>query len=92
MRAVRLPVVSSTASSPTSSTPPSGRWLAPIANDPIRATVHVPGSKSETNRALVLAALASGPSTIVNGLEARDTQLMRSALRTLGVADRRGGG
>ena len=45
----------------------------------------VPGSKSETNRALVLAALASGPSTITGGLDARDTRLMRDALRALGV-------
>ena len=60
-------------------------WVAPIANDPVRATVRVPGSKSETNRALVLAALAGGPSTITNGLEARDTRLMRDALRALGV-------
>ena len=45
----------------------------------------LPGSKSETNRALVLAALSSGPSMITGGLEARDTQLMRDALRTLGV-------
>jgi 3-phosphoshikimate 1-carboxyvinyltransferase len=45
----------------------------------------VPGSKSETNRALVLAALASGPSTITNGLDARDTRLMRDGLRALGV-------
>ena len=51
----------------------------------ITATVVVPGSKSETNRALILAALASGPSVIRGGLEARDTQLMRDALRTLGV-------
>lgn len=51
----------------------------------MRATVHVPGSKSETNRALVLAALAGGPSTIDNPLEARDTRLMRDALRALGV-------
>jgi len=60
-------------------------WAAPQAPVPVTATVVVPGSKSETNRALVLAALASGPSTIVNGLDARDTQLMRDALRTLGV-------
>ncbi len=60
-------------------------WPAPIAEEPIRATVRVPGSKSETNRALVLAALSSGPSVITNGLDARDTRLMRDALRTLGV-------
>jgi 3-phosphoshikimate 1-carboxyvinyltransferase len=64
---------------------PAGPWSTPIATDPVRAIVRVPGSKSETNRALVLAALASGPSTIRNGLEARDTQLMRDALRGLGV-------
>ena len=61
------------------------QWAAPEAPAPITATVVVPGSKSETNRALILAALASGPSVIRGGLEARDTQLMRDALRTLGV-------
>jgi len=60
-------------------------WPAPQAPVPVTATVLVPGSKSETNRALVLAALASGPSTIVNGLDARDTVLMRDALRALGT-------
>jgi 3-phosphoshikimate 1-carboxyvinyltransferase len=64
---------------------PGQRWFAPAAPAPIRATVRIPGSKSETNRALILAALAEGPSVITNGLEARDTQLMRDALRTLGV-------
>src|SRR5215213_1502773 len=65
----------------------SGRrqWAAPAAPAPITATVVVPGSKSETNRALILAALATGPSVITGGLEARDTQLMREALRTLDV-------
>lgn len=61
-------------------------WVAPTAEEPIRATVGVPGSKSETNRALVLAALATGPSTLVGGLEARDTQVMRDALRALGAS------
>ena len=61
------------------------QWAAPEARAPITATVAIPGSKSETNRALVLAALASGPSVITGGLEARDTQLMRDALRALGV-------
>ena len=60
-------------------------WAAPEAPAPITATVALPGSKSETNRALVLAALAAGPSVISGGLEARDTQLMRDALRTLGA-------
>jgi len=61
------------------------QWAAPEAPAPITATVAIPGSKSETNRALILAALASGPSLITKGLEARDTQLMRDALRNLGV-------
>ena len=61
------------------------QWAAPDAPAPITATVVLPASKSETNRALILAALASGPSVITGGLEARDTQLMRDALRTLGV-------
>ena len=60
-------------------------WVAPVAPAPIRATVPVPGSKSQTARALVLAALADGPSVIRNGLDARDTRLMRDGLRTLGV-------
>ena len=61
-------------------------WPAPLAPAPIRATITVPGSKSETNRALVLAALATGPSVIRNGLAARDTVLMRDGLREFGVS------
>lgn len=64
---------------------PGSRWAAPEAPAPIRATVRIPGSKSETNRALIIAALADGPSVISDGLEARDTELMRDALRSLGV-------
>jgi 3-phosphoshikimate 1-carboxyvinyltransferase len=52
----------------------------------VRARVRPPGSKSMTNRALVLAALASGPSVITNPLRARDTLLMAAALRSLGTA------
>jgi 3-phosphoshikimate 1-carboxyvinyltransferase len=51
----------------------------------VRATVPVPGSKSITNRALLLAALADGPSTVHLPLRSRDTQLMAAALRSLGV-------
>ena len=46
--------------------------------------VCVPGSKSVTNRALLLAALAPGTSRLAGGLEAEDTRWMRAALRTLG--------
>lgn len=51
----------------------------------MKGAVAVPGSKSMTNRALVLAALADRPSTIANALLARDTELMIAALRSLGV-------
>ncbi|MBO0677648.1 3-phosphoshikimate 1-carboxyvinyltransferase [Mycolicibacterium sp. S2-37] len=62
-------------------------WPAPSTPTPVHATVTVPGSKSQTNRALVLAALATaeGPSTITGALRSRDTDLMIDALRALGV-------
>ena len=60
-------------------------WPAPTANGPLHATVPVPGSKSITNRALVLAALSDGPSRITGGLVARDSDLMIAGLRALGV-------
>ncbi|MDE3033455.1 MAG: 3-phosphoshikimate 1-carboxyvinyltransferase, partial [Acidobacteriota bacterium] len=47
--------------------------------------VRVPGSKSATNRALLLAALAPGSSQLTGGLDAEDTRWMRGALRGLGV-------
>lgn len=53
----------------------------------MHATVTVPGSKSQTNRALVLAALATanGESTLRGALRSRDTDLMIGALQALGV-------
>ncbi len=64
-------------------------WPAPSAPAPVHAIVTVPGSKSQTNRALVLAALAAaqgqGDSTIAGALRSRDTDLMIGALRTLGL-------
>jgi 3-phosphoshikimate 1-carboxyvinyltransferase len=51
----------------------------------VRATVALPGSKSLTNRFLVLAALADGPSRISRPLRARDTDLMAGALRAMGA-------
>jgi 3-phosphoshikimate 1-carboxyvinyltransferase len=47
--------------------------------------VSLPGSKSLTNRALVLAALADGPSVVRRALRSRDTLLMAGALTTLGA-------
>ncbi len=60
-------------------------WAAPRARSPLAATVVLPGSKSLTNRALVLAALADGRSTLRRPLRSRDTDLMAAALRVLGV-------
>ena len=61
-------------------------WAAPTAAGPVRASVDLPGSKSLTNRALVLAALADGPSTVRRALRSRDTELMARALTTLGAS------
>src|ERR1700727_2983951 len=63
-------------------------WPAPSISRPVDATVTVPGSKSETNRALVLAALAAatgGVSTISGAVRSRDTDLMIGALEALGL-------
>jgi 3-phosphoshikimate 1-carboxyvinyltransferase len=64
-------------------------WTAPYATTPVHATVTVPGSKSQTNRALVLAGLGAaqgqGTSTISGALRSRDTDLMIGALSALGL-------
>src|SRR5690606_34332202 len=60
-------------------------WSAPRATTPLDATVEVPGSKSLTNRYLVLAALADGPGTLHGALASRDTELMAGALEQLGA-------
>ncbi|WP_350274072.1 3-phosphoshikimate 1-carboxyvinyltransferase [Kribbella sp. HUAS MG21] len=60
-------------------------WAAPRAEGAVTGRVTVPGSKSLSNRALILAAIADGPSHLTGLLAARDTALMRSALVSLGV-------
>jgi 3-phosphoshikimate 1-carboxyvinyltransferase len=60
-------------------------WTTPHRTRPIDAVISLPGSKSITARALILAALADGPSRIVRPLRARDTDLMAAALRALGT-------
>jgi len=72
----------------------SGPWKAPVATGPLAARLTLPGSKSLTNRELVLAALADGPSTLHRPLHSRDTSLMVAGLRGLGVdiAERAGDG
>ena len=59
-------------------------WPAPHAPSPVRAVVDLPGSKSLTNRELVLAAIADGPSVVRRALRSRDTELMAAALSALG--------
>ena len=65
-------------------------WTAPHAPTAVHARVTIPGSKSMTNRALILAALAVAqgdrPSRIDGALRSRDTDLMIGALRGLGFA------
>jgi 3-phosphoshikimate 1-carboxyvinyltransferase len=61
-------------------------WPAPRATTPVDARVSLPGSKSLTNRELVLAALAEGPGVVRRALRSRDTDLMASALTSLGSA------
>lgn len=61
-------------------------WPAPRANHPVDAVVTLPGSKSLTNRALVLAAVADAPSVLRRALRSRDTMLMAAGLTALGSA------
>ena len=60
-------------------------WPAPRPLDPVDRVVSLPGSKSLTNRALVLAAIADGPSVVRRPLRSRDTLLMAAALTSLGT-------
>jgi 3-phosphoshikimate 1-carboxyvinyltransferase len=64
---------------------PSGDWPAPLAPGPLDAVLRLPGSKSLTNRYLVLAALAQDRSRIRAPLRSRDTLLMARALAALGA-------
>lgn len=60
-------------------------WSAPTVDEPVVATVELPGSKSITNRAFILAALAEGPSTVRGALRSRDANLMLAGLSALGI-------
>ncbi|BAJ73475.1 5-enolpyruvylshikimate-3-phosphate synthase [Microbacterium testaceum StLB037] len=70
--------------SPSAATP-RGAWNAPVADGAVDATVTVPGSKSLTNRELVLAAIADGPGMLHAPLHSDDSVRMVEALRALGV-------
>ena len=60
-------------------------WAAPVASGALNAVVSLPGSKSLTNRELVLSALASEPTLLTEPLASRDSSLMIAALRLLGT-------
>lgn len=66
--------------------PTTPGWTAPVATGPVAARLVIPGSKSLTNRELVLSALADARSTLTAPLLARDTTLMADALRALGTS------
>src|SRR3954471_8670762 len=68
------------------SAPLADAWPAPSVTSPVIGSVRVPGSKSATNRALLLAALAEIPSRLIAPLRSRDTSLMAAGLRACGVA------
>ncbi|MFC4245256.1 3-phosphoshikimate 1-carboxyvinyltransferase [Gryllotalpicola reticulitermitis] len=65
--------------------PSNELWPAPSATSPVDADVTLPGSKSQTNRELVLAALADGPSVLSAPLHSQDSDRMVEALTSLGV-------
>ncbi len=65
---------------------PAAPWPAPTASGSLDAVVTVPGSKSGTNRALLLAAVADGTSRLRRPLRSRDTLLMAHSLGQLGVS------
>jgi 3-phosphoshikimate 1-carboxyvinyltransferase len=64
----------------------SGSYLVTPANRPVRGRATPPGSKSYTNRALVLAALARGKSVLEGALSSDDTLHMARGLEALGFA------
>jgi 3-phosphoshikimate 1-carboxyvinyltransferase len=60
-------------------------WTTPHRSAPVDAVIALPGSKSITARALILAAIGDGPGRLIRPLRARDTDLMAGGLRALGV-------
>jgi 3-phosphoshikimate 1-carboxyvinyltransferase len=68
-------------------TSPHPLWPAPFRGaHPVEATIEIPGSKSVTNRALILAAQATSPSTLRKPLVSRDSELMSAGLQAMGVS------
>jgi 3-phosphoshikimate 1-carboxyvinyltransferase len=65
--------------------PVADPWPAPRVHGPVDLDISLPGSKSLTNRALILAAIADGPSVVRRALRSRDTVLMARALSSIGA-------
>ena len=65
--------------------PARGSYLAPDADLPVHASVTIPGSKSLTNRELMIAAIADGPGRLLRPLHSDDSRRMIDALRLLGI-------
>ncbi|WP_120493179.1 3-phosphoshikimate 1-carboxyvinyltransferase [Microbacterium phyllosphaerae] len=68
-----------------SPSPVQGVYVAPSTTDAVHATVTIPGSKSLTNRELIIAAIADGPGRLIAPLHSDDSRRMVDALRALGV-------
>ena len=73
-------------SSASAAKAPPHECVDPATHKVAIGEVRLPGSKSISNRALLLAALAKGDSRILNLLDSEDTRLMRRALQALGVS------
>ena len=58
-----------------------GAYTAPFADAPVHATLTIPGSKSLTNRELMIAAIADGPGRLIAPLHSDDSRRMIDALR-----------
>ena len=65
--------------------PAQGAYAAPVVDHAVHAAVSVPGSKSLTNRELIIAAIADGPGRLIRPLHSDDSRRMIEALRALGV-------
>jgi len=64
---------------------PPALLIEPLAGPIAPVNVRVPGSKSLTNRALIIAAMADGASTLTGALDSEDTRVMVDSLRRLGI-------
>ena len=62
-----------------------GAYPAPSTDVPVHAELTIPGSKSLTNRELIIAAIADGPGRLIAPLHSDDSARMVDALRALGV-------